>query len=164
MRSPKSSSPNRGPRKPRTARLSVRGLHALPDGLTPDDIEWEDAPSVIAALEQRWAKWRKQKDILDRDWLKASRERVAAAAQLVGEDKLKIALDTEEEKRRVYFVQDAEENAQYVAALSAAIKKSADARSAAWLASARARLARATRAINADTNRRDRELLARKRR
>jgi hypothetical protein len=164
MRSPKSSSHNRGPRKSRKARLSVRGLTFLPDGITPNDLEWEDAPAVVAALEQRWAKWRKLKNVIDADWLKGSQERVREAAREIKADKLKAALEAEEEKRRAYFAADAEENQRYIAALGSAIKKSSDARNAAWRTGAEARLRRATNAINADINRRDRALLARKRR
>jgi hypothetical protein len=143
---------------------SPRHLRELPDGLTPRDFEWEDAPCVVAALEARWKKWRKQKDLLDRDWLEASRRRVQAAAAEINADKLKLALAVEEEKRLAYFKADAEENEQFVAALGAAITRQAKARNDAWRASAEARLRRATKAINADINRRDRQLLARKRR
>lgn len=143
---------------------SPRHLRELPDGLAPKDFEWEDAPCVIAALEKRWATWRRQKDLLDADWMKASRQRVQDATDAVNVDKLKAALAAEEEKRLAYFAADAEENARFVAALGAAIKKQAADRISAWRASAEARLRRATNAINEDINRRDRELLRRKRR
>jgi hypothetical protein len=155
----------RGDARPhRKRRITVRGLHVLPDGLTPNDLEWEDAPSVIAALEQRWAKWRKLKNVIDADWLKASRHRVQEAAKEINADRLNAALEAEEEKRRKYFAEDAAQNEAYVRALGSAIKKSADARNAAWRTAAEARLRRATKAINADINRRDRELLQRKQR
>jgi len=164
MLSPKFSSPNRRGQKPRKARLSVRGLAFLPDGLTPNDLEWEDAPFVVAALEQRWAKWRRLKNVIDADWLKASQERLREAANEINVDKLKSALEAEEEKRGAYFAADAEENQRYVAALGLAIKRSSDTRIAAWRTTTEARLRRATNAINAEINRRDRELLERKRR
>lgn len=138
-------------------RIIVRGLHSLPDGLTPRDLEWENAPCVVAALEQRFARWRKQQDEINADWLKASRQRVQDAAAEVDADKLKLALAAEEEKRLDYFASDAEETARYVAALAAAIKKQAADRNAAWRASAEARLRRATAEINRDIVSRERQ-------
>jgi hypothetical protein len=124
----------------------------------------DDSERLIRTLEARFARWRKAKDLIDADWLKDSRQRVQEAAKEIDADELKIALAAEEEKRLAYFTEDALQNEAYIRALGVAIKKSADARNAVWLAAARARLARATRAINAETNRRDRKLLDRKRR
>jgi hypothetical protein len=122
-----------------------------------------DRERLIRALEARFDRWRRAKDVIDADWLKGSQQRVQEAGQEINADKLKVALEAEEEKRRAYFAADAEENQRYVAALGLAIKKSSDARNAAWQRAAEARLRRATNAINADINRRDRELLLRKR-
>jgi hypothetical protein len=160
MHSPKSSSPNRCCHRPRKARLSVRGLTFLPDGLTPNDLEWEDAPSVIAALEQRWAKWRRQKDAINADIHRAYLRRAEEIGREVEADRRKQMLADLDAQQAVYATADAAKNQRYLDTIVAAKQK----RDADWRKRAMARLARATREINLDINRRDRELLARKRR
>jgi hypothetical protein len=119
----------------------------------------------LRMLEQRWQTWLRQKDKLDADFRRQSLARVAAAAKEINADRLKAALEQEEEKRLAYFQSDAEENAKYVAALTAAIKKQAADRISAWRTEAEAHLRRATASINADIVAKERKLFGvRKRR
>jgi hypothetical protein len=146
----------------------VRGLRALPDGLSPDDLEWEDAPCVVAEIEKRWARWRKAQDSIAADWLKSSRERVQEIAKLVDADKRQQQMDAELAQRDAYFAASEAENLKFVAALKAAFATKAAAKKQEadeWKKQATERLAKATRAINREIVDRERRVFGvRKRR
>jgi hypothetical protein len=158
LKNSSSRTPKKYSRKPRTIRprFDLRGLHALPDGMSGKDFEWEDDPCVAAAIEQRWQRWRAAKDIIDADWRKAQLERVAEIAKLVDRDRQKILMEKVEEEDRDYFRKDQDENRKFLDAMAAASKAKAND----WRKQAEARLRKATAAINADLAQRERKIFA----
>jgi hypothetical protein len=115
------------------------------------------ADKELRQLEERWIKWQRQRAEIEADF---------RAAHLAGIESVKVEIDA---ARQHQLMEDAEAKATaYHAADAAETQKFVDAlyahSQAKWKAAAMARLRRATNAINADINRRDRELLLRKRR
>jgi hypothetical protein len=140
---------------------NIRHIHFLPDGAkSPSDFEWMPSPSLEQLMQLKWERWRAAKDSVDRDWLAARQERLSEIALVIDQDRRKTRLQEEQEKADAYAAEDQRETTRYLDALHAETKRKADQ----WLAAAKARLQKATREINADINRRDRELLALKRR
>jgi hypothetical protein len=108
-------------------------------------------------LETRWMQWQNQRAEIEADfraahlvWIEAVKVEIDAARQHQ-------LMEDAEAKATAYHAADAAETQKFVDALYAHSQ-------AKWKAAAIARLRRATNAINADINRRDRELLLRKRR
>jgi hypothetical protein len=111
----------------------------------------------LRQLEKRWIKWERQRAEIEADF---------RAAHLARIEEVKVEIDA---ARQHQLMEDAEAKATaYHAADAAGTQKFVDAlyahSQAKWKAAAMAKLRRATNAINADINRRDRELLLRKRR
>lgn len=103
----------------------------------PDDVKrdgviwrtWEQVRDEVAkrkrplhpeVVKKMWAKWRKIKDELDREWVTEQNSRVAEIAKEIDRDKLRQRIDDEEEKRRAYLAADAAENAKWVAMVTEA--------------------------------------------
>lgn len=140
---------------------NIRHTHFLPDGAkSPSEFEWMPSPSLEQLMQLKWERWRAAKDSVDRDWLAAQQERLAEIALVIDADRRKTQLEREQEKADAYAAEDQRATTRFLDALHAETKRKADA----WLANAKARLEKATREINADINRRDRQLLALKRR
>jgi hypothetical protein len=140
---------------------NVRHTHFLPDGAkSPSDFEWLPSPSLEQLMQLKWERWRAAKDSVDRDWLTAQQERLAEIALVIDADRRKTQLEREEEKADAYAAEDQRETTRFLDALHAETKRKADQ----WFAEAKARLEKATREMNADIARRDRQLLAMKRR
>jgi hypothetical protein len=112
---------------------------------------------ALRLLETRWMQWQKQRALIDADFRREHLARVEAVKVEIDAAQRQQLMDDAEEKQRVYFAADAAETQKFVDALCEHSQKR-------WRTAAEARLRRATNAINAEINRRDRELLARKRR
>jgi hypothetical protein len=137
----------------------IRHTHFLPDGAkSPSEFEWMPSPSLEQLMQLKWERWRSAKDSVDRDWLAAQQERLAEIALVIDADRRKTQLEREQEKADAYAAEDQRETTRFLDALHAETKRKADT----WLAQAKARLEKATREINADIARRDRQLLAMK--
>ena len=149
------SAPRKRKRAPKSPQpICLEHLRNLPDGLTGRDFEWSPVMSAADVLEAKWQRWRAAKDSVNRDWVKAQLERVAEIAQEVDRDKQKTGVEEEEEKRRAYFLQDHQENQQFVAALVATHKAKVEE----WRIAAQERLRKATAQLNRETINRERKL------
>jgi hypothetical protein len=111
-------------------------------------------------LEQNFLRWRRTQDVINAEIHRQYLARAEEIGMEVEADRRKQMLADVDAQQAEYAAADAAENQQYLDRIAAAKQK----READWRKQATARLAKATRAINADINRRDRELLKRKRR
>jgi hypothetical protein len=115
------------------------------------------ADKELRQLEERWMQWQKQRALIEADFRREHLSRVEAVKIEIDAARQQQLMDDAEEKQRAYFAADAAETQKFVDALCEHSQRK-------WRTAAEARLRRATNAINAEINRRDRELLARKRR
>jgi hypothetical protein len=116
------------------------------------DADWPTEPPsgdrerLIRALEVRWERWRKAKDAINADIRRAYLARLEEVGREIDADRQKQMRDDLDAQHAVYAAADTAENQRYLDAIYAAKQK----KDAAWLATARARLGRATKSMNAD--------------
>jgi hypothetical protein len=111
----------------------------------------------LRRLETRWMQWQNQRTVIETEFRAAHFARIEAVKVEIDAARQRQLMEDTDAKATAYFAADATETQKFVDALYAHSQGK-------WKAAAMARLRRATNALNADINRRDRELLLRKRR
>jgi hypothetical protein len=115
------------------------------------------ADKELRQLEKRWMRWQRQRAEIEADFRATHLARIEAVKVEIDTARQHQLMEDAEARATAYYAADAVETQKFVEALYAHSQ-------AKWKAAAMARLRRATNAINADINRRDRVLLLRKRR
>src|ERR1700730_15379003 len=102
-------------RRTKTYAPPIIGIHSLPDGMRIEEFDWGYlSPKEVREMH---VAWREKKDEIDREWLAAAEKELAAATESVDEDKRKLLVQDEIERRQAYASADAAENAKWVAAM-----------------------------------------------
>jgi hypothetical protein len=101
------------------------------------------ADKELRQLEERWMQWQKQRALIEADSRREHLSRVEAVKIEIDAARQQQLTDDAEEKQRAYFAADATETQKFVDALCAHSQ-------AKWRNQAEARLARATKSLNAD--------------
>ena len=100
--------------------LVPRGVHLVPDGLTPDDFEWMPPAQVRAQIKRRdarelaamWHRWRIAQDEILADWHPEQCARVEKIVLEIDAAQQEQQLRDGEEKRRTFIEADCAQRVQ----------------------------------------------------
>jgi hypothetical protein len=145
------------------------GNTCVPDDLLHDGIVFDDDAQArrddeayrkaCQDLDRKWQAVKRAGEEIERSWRAEAIARLEAAAVEIDRDRKKQLMDDLAEEERQLKEADDRRVAQYLESLAAIVKRRNDA----WLVEAKKRLDRATRSINKDIARKERELFLRRR-